>query len=1254
MKRILGLMCLLTISSPAQGIAGGGNQVPPSLNDPGSGSTAVARRLFEGMDRNEARDMVNRMAAGKVEWREANIRFELGKSWFHIPDSPSSPFRRIYVLSPGNLALICVFFPQVHGTEMSAEAYLKERFSSLDPRIKSSRQVKAEGPAAELGMTVHEVMTSAGSSRSEIVISTLTKNGGCYNFMVTGEDFFDTRWEMSKFLKTLSWIDPEKDVSVPPLEELALPFAGFRVSCGDTGFSAVASEFPFSAAAMQLDQRFSIVALDMKGCEMPLRDAAESALANLSLTRGQPHETKEIDWGGKKGLSITSKEPGLLLERPMDWSMTCAMHEGFFCFTLGYWQAGDTNLAKTMARIIGTAEFGRVEGKTPDPTGDTERVLAGYFYNELGLKAYDRGNYRIASKAFGQAVGFVPADPVVAANQVNSLTQQGRLKTALDAVVEARERHPEHQDLKSWHACLLARLDRAAEADSAFQELFEDGYRDREPMLLWIGALQKSGKNGRASDIAQKLVEESGDVSWQRVLANSLWKEGKLSEAISEYEELSKELCEEADFAVDHVSLLVEANEPKRAIELVVEWEKTRDAPLAMLFSKGLAQSALGWHKDAVATFSRVDEMSPGNQTVQETLAHARAMLGHGSREGLRDDLEACVIPEMLRARSEEALKESDIAADYEGEGWVNLEDIRVWSWAEGEDARLTHRQRIKVLDDSGVAGFSTLYVGFKPTSERVNIHKMVVTSPGGDVLESFRREEVYVRDANTGLADGAKLVCLPVPTLKPGAVIEFEYTKSQLATSDRFPMTVTGIPADSGTVYGAVAFTGDIGKIRIAATERLRSLEGEGFHAYEARLIHRDRGAGYLPNYDRWGMMCWAVDSRTTWESDTREYLDEIKDHLADDGYAAGVVEELGLKDQTDKEICRTVVRWLNDRFQYQGIEFGRRARIPAKGGDTLTRGYGDCKDLSLMTRGILREAGIDSRLALVNTSGVVRTDVPGIDQFDHMVLYLPGMGGAILDPTLREFNTPEALSQSMLGSQAWVVEGEAPAFITMEEPKEIQRSVVVGRTVRVDPDTGDGRIEESVTISPAQAGYMRLLLSSTAGSEQSKMFEAMMRRREARLELERFETSGLEDPFADLTLRYRYLIPGMFQTDGDSLSGAVPPIMERLLCELALDRDRTLGFVIRAEEQCTTSNLFSIPAGYSWVAPDNRRETMDEDGSMKGSLEWSGDATMARVDSTMKLLRCKGDANSYQKLRSANHRLLQALGKRVNFRRP
>src|SRR3546814_13646976 len=71
-------------------------------------------------------------------------------------------------------------------------------------------------------------------------------------------------------------------------------------------------------------------------------------------------------------------------------------------------------------------------------------------------------------------------------------------------------------------------------------------------------------------------------------------------------------------------------------------------------------------------------------------------------------------------------------------------------------------------------------------------------------------------------------------------------------------------------------------------------------------------------------------------------------------------------------------VTRYIQDNIRYVGEEMGEGSYVPRRPALVLERGYGDCKDKSLLLAVALRRVGIDAVPALVSTS-------PGFDLPDR-----------------------------------------------------------------------------------------------------------------------------------------------------------------------------------------------------------------------------------------------------------------------------
>jgi tetratricopeptide (TPR) repeat protein len=96
-------------------------------------------------------------------------------------------------------------------------------------------------------------------------------------------------------------------------------------------------------------------------------------------------------------------------------------------------------------------------------------------------------------------------------------------------------------------------------------------------------------------------------------------------------------------------------------------------------------------------------------------------------------------------------------------------------------------------------------------------------------------------------------------------------------------------------------------------------------------------------------------------------------------------------------------IVEWLNREIRYTGVEFSEASLVPRKPSEVLQRKYGDCKDKSTLAVALLRAAGIDAHVALLYSSAGldIEPELPGIDAFNHAIVYVPGQPDLWLDPT-------------------------------------------------------------------------------------------------------------------------------------------------------------------------------------------------------------------------------------------------------------
>ncbi len=118
----------------------------------------------------------------------------------------------------------------------------------------------------------------------------------------------------------------------------------------------------------------------------------------------------------------------------------------------------------------------------------------------------------------------------------------------------------------------------------------------------------------------------------------------------------------------------------------------------------------------------------------------------------------------------------------------------------------------------------------------------------------------------------------------------------------------------------------------------------------------------------------------------------------LADPQIRPNQVKSLMPADLPKSRLARAavLVAILHKQVRYTGIEFGKAKLQPRTPKEVLARHYGDCKDKAAFLVAMLREAGIPAHLALLDAGPGpdVNPELPGMNHFDHAIVYVPGNG--------------------------------------------------------------------------------------------------------------------------------------------------------------------------------------------------------------------------------------------------------------------
>ena len=188
---------------------------------------------------------------------------------------------------------------------------------------------------------------------------------------------------------------------------------------------------------------------------------------------------------------------------------------------------------------------------------------------------------------------------------------------------------------------------------------------------------------------------------------------------------------------------------------------------------------------------------------------------------------------------------------------------------------------------------------------------------------------------------------------------------------------------------------------------------------------------------------------------------------------------------------IIDKALRALHKKVRYTGLEFGQAAIIPAPPATVLERGYGDCKDKATLLVSMLRARGIDADVALVRAGYEIETveQIPGLNHFNHAVVYVPGAEPMWIDATVEHLVVGD-VPQAIQGRMALVANTKTDGLLRIPEIPSAQNKYVERRVIKMAPYGG-----ASVSETTYGVGNMDNRLRLRYGSVTQKNLEESLK---------------------------------------------------------------------------------------------------------------------------------------------------------------
>jgi hypothetical protein len=663
-------------------------------------------------------------------------------------------------------------------------------------------------------------------------------------------------------------------------------------------------------------------------------------------------------------------------------------------------------------------------------------------------------------------------------------------------------------------------------------------------------------------------------------------------------------------------------------------------------FRKGRAETALRWYRKARASLEIASRKDPADETIRSYLDHVAGMLGQGNPTLTNQPIEPVAIPPRLLLWDP---KRQPPQARAHGAFYVHR--IHAVSFRRDRDQRTTEYRLVKILDRRGVSQFSSFAFPFDPHIEAIYLNDLVVKDENGRILTRGRREDTYALDQNAdSVASQKKTFHVPIPGLRPGCLVELRVTRRTLEPPKHLWFSSYALVATCPVNHAAVFFEGDQADLRVRTSKGVTAGKAGGGLFWEVRNPVPFRDEPMAVAYPHYVPMVYLADSHAGWSALARDYLGRMSDHLVAGTNLKSLATEMTRGSGSLRARTSILTRYVQKTLTYKAIAFGRRAMIPNRGADILRHRYGDCKDHALLLHLLLKAANVPSHLALVSTYAPIRPDMPSLSQFNHMILFVPGIGdGVFLDPTDKGLDLLNGPPLGLVGHKVLILDLAKPWFGTVPPAGPKRDRITVRRSI-MPSDDGSLLVEETLCLTGSYASGMRGYLRNIPPPRRGLSVQNLLSPGNSDIQVKTFRAVGFDDVSRPLALEMTYRLARGTKTVGDRLVVTIPAYWERYYIEIPYVKDRISPWRWQNTLFVESHVILRQPVGYRLApGPTPRREGTWKD------IGWTVTATpdAGSVNMAFRFHRTAGrfSAADYEDAQNALNKCLTHIGRDFIF---
>ncbi len=812
------------------------------------------------------------------------------------------------------------------------------------------------------------------------------------------------------------------------------------------------------------------------------------------------------------------------------------------------------------------------------------------FYNSLGVYYDQKGQAAQAEPWYKRGYQLGRNDPTILLNYIGAMAAAGKKQEALTYLESQVDRFKDNPKIAFARANMQFAAGDAAGGLATAQALFDNGFRDDESFAGFIRMACEQHQSEAALAALEKYAQGKESTRLRRLRALIYTNQRAFDKAIAVLTEIHHAEPENTATLLQLAQCNFAAARYDDCLGYCEQLIAAHQESAEVYRQKGLAEYSLKRYREAKDSMEKAHEKDPGDAEMKRTADYLAGMLGQGANGAVKTPIAALEAPPDFRTAPDAKAGDPYLS----GFSAYYRQDWRTIVFERGKELKTTDHQVIFVGDQQGVQAFSTLDFPFDPLSEEIYVNDLTVKDAHGGTLAAAKVEDSYVVDEGAeSTASQRKILHVPVPGLQPGSTIECTVTRRETGDNKAFTFRAQMFSKTVPVLQSVLVLKAPRDAVKWEGTPGVEPKKSKDSLAW---IVERPPVLRFEPHeapLEKVLPFVWLGDAAATWAGEAKDYLASIKERLTIEPAvrqaAADAVKNL---DNEPAKIA-ALSRLLQRDLAYKGIEFGRRARIPAPAAQIWSNRYGDCKDHALLLSQMLESVGIPAHLALVSTGFHIRTGLPSLDQFNHMIVFVPGAKkGTFIDCTGKSADlSADGPPQALATQEALILDGEHSHLETIPDYPPGCAGVKVEREIAAIEGSTNLTVKESLVFTGVTAASMRAALTNVQVADRKRTLLQMMNVQLPSVDLRSAEVEDFDDPHLPLRFRLDYVVPQRCEIAGKHLFMRPPAAWERMLLAPTPVEKRYTPFRIWVPMIVECTQTIIGPAGWQAETPEARK---------------------------------------------------------------